>query len=482
MDTIGAEQPLSEKRPEPHAARMISAPPSLPSRTYARLYRRLLWPVWERLIRQRETIDFLAFLEESQWLSPEQIEAYQIVALKKLLSYAGEHVPYYKEVFAKTGFDPRGIRRREDIDVLPVLTREIVRERYADLIAPEFRGKNLKKGTSGSTGTPLKFEYSRESECWRQATRIRGYEWGGYRPGTPVFYYWACVAAPPKGLAGAKINLDRALKRETFFDSMKQDEASRWAALEILRRAKPSIVICYVQSCAQFARWVVDKGLRDWPDVPVLCGAEGVLPADRAALTRAFGPEIFETYGSRETMLMASECEAHDGMHLSEENLLVQVVQGGRTVRAGQSGEVVVTDLHNYGMPFVRYANGDVAVSGNDAACACGRGLRKLASVEGRRADTLTDREGNPVPGIIFHVLFSDSRREVVKQFQAVQKPSGDVVLKIVRGQDWTAEGFDAVSRRFGEYLRGLPFSVEECERIPPAPNGKMKTIIVERA
>jgi phenylacetate-CoA ligase len=298
----------------------------------------------------------------------------------------------------------------------------------------------------------------------------------------PTFYYWACVAAPPKGLAGAKIRLDRALKRETFFDSMKQDEESRVAALELLRQAKPSVIVCYVQSCAQFARWVMEKKLRDWPDVPVLCGAEGVLPADRAALTKAFGPEIFETYGSRETMLMASECEAHDGMHLSEENLLVQIVRGGRTVGAGESGEVVVTDLHNYGMPFVRYVNGDIAVAGDDKRCSCGRGLRKLAKVEGRRADTLLDREGNPVPGIIFHVLFSDARKEIVQQFQAVQKPTGDVVLKIVRGQDWNAEGFEVISRRFGEYLRGLPFSVEVCERILPAANGKMKTIIVERA
>jgi phenylacetate-CoA ligase len=450
------------------------------SRAYARLYRRLLWPAWERLVRRRETVGFLSLLEESQWWSPEQMEQYQVDALRKLLAYANEHVPYYRETFAKARFDPRGVRRREDLDGLPVLTREIVRERYADLVAPEHAAQNLKKGTSGSTGTPLKFEYSRESECWRQATRIRGYAWGGYRPGMPVFYYWALVAAPPNGAKGAKILFDRALKREVFVDSMKQDEDSRYEALEALRASKPSVVICYTQSCAQFARWVVDNGLRDWPDVPVLCGAEGVLPADRAAIARAFGPEVFETYGSRETMLLASECEAHDGMHLSEENLLVQIVRGGRTVGAGETGEVVVTDLHNYGMPFIRYANGDLATAGEARACACGRGLRKIARVDGRRADTLFDKRGNPVPGIVFHVLFSDARKEVVRQFQAVQKPNGEVVLKIVRGQDWSREGFDTIARRFGEYLGGLPFSVEEHERIPPGANGKMKTIIAQ--
>jgi phenylacetate-CoA ligase len=349
-------------------------------------------------------------------------------------------------------------------------------------VSPEYAPYNLKKGTSGSTGTPLKFEYSPESEARRQACRIRGYSWSGYRPGQPTFYYWAQVAEMPGGAKGFKIRLDRATKRETYFDSMRQDEASRRRALEMFRRARPKTLVCYVQSCAQFARWILDRGLRDWGDVPVLTGAEGVLDADRAVLSRAFGP-VFETYGSRETMLLAAECEAHEGMHLTEENLLVEIVRpgGGAPVGSGDSGEVLVTDLHNYGMPLIRYQNGDLATASDGAPCRCGRGLRKIERVDGRRADTLVDREGNPVPGVVFHVLFSDARREIVRQFQAVQKKSGDVVLRVVRGQDWDPAGFEAITRRFTAYLGGLPLRVEFSEGIAPGANGKMKTIVVER-
>ena len=452
------------------------------SGAYEKLYKRLLWPVWERVVKRRETINHLAFVESTQWLPQERIAEYQATQLRELLTHAGENVPYYKELFRKLRFDPRDVTSRRDLEELPLLTREIVRERYADLVDPASRGKNLKKGTSGSTGTPLKFEYSQESECWRQAMRIRGYTWGGYKPGLPVFYYWAVVAPPPPGVKGLKIKLDRAMKRETFFDSMKQDEDSRREALDILRRTKPSVIVCYTQSCAQFARWILDHGLRDWDDIPVLCGAEAVLPADRAVLTKAFGPHIFETYGSRETMLMASECDAHDGMHLSEENLVLEVVRDGRAVAPGAVGDVVVTDLHNHAMPFIRYANGDVARMADPAPCPCGRGLRKLASVDGRRADTLLDKDGSPVPGIVFHVLFSDSRKELIKQFQAVQKVTGEVVLRAVRGQDWSEAEFDVIVQRFAGYLRGLPFSVELVDSIAPSSSGKMKTIIVERA
>jgi hypothetical protein len=79
-------------------------------------------------------------------------------------------------------------------------------------------------------------------------------------------------------------------------------------------------------------------------------------------------------------------------------------------------------------------------------------------------------------------VLFSDARQEIVRQFQAVQRAGGDVVLRVVRGSDWSQERFDTVVRRLEQYLRGLPFQVEYCGAISPSSNGKMRTIVVEHA
>lgn len=456
------------------------SPFSSVDRAYAAVFSAILMPSWERVVRRRDTLKYLAYLEASQWLPAEERSKREIIELRDLLSYAGEHVPYYRELFRKERFDPRGVASRRDLEGLPLLTRQIVRERYADLVDPAHHGKNLKKGTSGSTGTPLKFEYSMTSECWRQAVKLRGYGWAGYRPGLKTFYYWAAVSGARPSL---KIRADRALRRETFVDSMKQDIASRRTALALFREIRPHIVVCYTQSCAQFARWILDEGLRDWDDLPVICGAEAVLPGDRAVLASAFGPAIFETYGSRETMLMAAECEAHTGMHLQEENLVVEVVNDGRSVPPGEPGDVVVTDLHNFGMPMIRYVNGDVAVLAEPGVCACGRALAKVARVDGRRADTLIDGDGNAVPGIVFHVLFSDARREIVRQFQAVQRDGGAVVLKVVRGKEFNEDAFTAITRRFSEYLRGLPFSIEFHEAITPhVGSGKIKTIVVERS
>jgi phenylacetate-CoA ligase len=163
--------------------------------------------------------------------------------------------------------------------------------------------------------------------------------------------------------------------------------------------------------------------------------------------------------------------------------LVLEILRDGHAACPGESGDVVVTDLHNYGMPMIRYVNGDVALPASNDRCLCGRGLARLERVDGRRAHTLFDRGGNAVPGIVFHVLFSDARRELVRQFQAVQSRNGEVVLKIVRGRDFAEDAFQSVTQRFSEYLRGLPFTVEFHEHIAPHQgSGKLQTIIAERA
>jgi phenylacetate-CoA ligase len=284
----------------------------------------------------------------------------------------------------------------------------------------------------------------------------------------------------PGGIVERKMRLDRRLRREVYVDAVHQDEVSLREAAELIARMRPHAILAYTQALASFARWVVERGLRDWPDIRVVCCAEALMPRDREALERAFGPDVFETYGSRETMLLAAECEAHSGLHLSEENVLVEILRGGaQPANPGMSGDVVVTDLHNYGMPFIRYANGDVAAMAADAACKCGRTLRKLERVEGRRMDTLRDANGDPVPGMLFASLLQ-LEAGMLRAFQVVQKLSGAIELKVVRGRDWHEERFTSAVRRLRSYFKGLPMDVTFCEEIPASKSGKRRPIVVE--
>ena len=455
------------------------APTTSGSALYAWTYEHLLFPAWQKVVHHRGIQDYLGELETTQWMSREEIAAIQLVSLRKLLVHAGTSIPYYRELFAKVGFEPLEVRSREDLDALPLLTREIIHERYDDLVDPSHRGKNICKGTSGTTGVPLKFEYCNDSESWRQALRLRGYRWAGYHIGLPTLHYWAQGNAIPTGLAATKVKVDRALRREVYVDAIKQDDESMREAARLVSRMKPHAIIGYTQATALWARFIDEQGLRDWDDIPVICGAEGLLPTDRAAISRAFGP-AFETYGSRETMLIAAECPAHSGMHISEENLVVEITRDGVRLDEGETGDVVVTDLHNYGMPFIRYANGDVATMSKQNGCACGRGLRKLEHVDGRRCDTLRDAKGAPIPGMLFIAIFA-GKKEIVSQFQVTQRTTGDVHLAVVRGREWSEPEFETLVQRFRGYLRGLPFAVDIVDGIVASKSGKRRPIVVEQ-
>ena len=445
---------------------------------YAWAYEHLLFPTWQRVVRGRTIEDHLEGLQLSQWQTRERIDALQVRSLKRLLQHAGENVPYYRELFAKLHFDPRGVTSAKDLGALPILTRDIVRERFEDLVDPAHRATNIHKGTSGTTGVPMKIEYCNESEAWRQAVRLRAYQWGGYHIGLPTLHYWAQPSTVPSGMAAAKVALDRALRREVYVDAIPHDDASLRHTAALIRRIKPHIIIGYTQATALLGRFILDHELRDWKDIPVICGAEGVLPSDREAIERAFGP-AFNTYGSRETMLIGAECEVHDGLHLSEENLVVEIAgEAGQATAHGESGDVVVTDLHNFGMPFIRYANGDVAAMSTESRCRCGRGLRKLHHIEGRRCDTLRTKSGAPLPGMVFIALLAN-KDAIVRQFQVRQTPSGKVTLKVVRGSDWSEPRFERIVSRLRAYLGGLPLVVQFVETIAPNASGKRRPIMI---
>jgi phenylacetate-CoA ligase len=378
---------LSRKSRVEDAGVRDEPPPRLRS-LYAMAYGSILLPAWQGVVRKRPFVSKRWLLARTQWMPRDARDEVQLKALRSLLMHAGQNVPYWRELFRKVGFDPRQVRTLSDLGALPVLSRDIVAERMNDLIDPAHRGTNICKGTSGTSGKPLQFENCSRSEAWRQAVRLRGYGWGGYRVGMPTLHYWGAGDAMPDGLAGHRVRLDRALRREVYVDATKQDDPSMRETADLIVAMRPHAIVAYTQALASFARWVDAQGRRDWPDMRVICCAQGLTARDRSVLERTFGPDVYETYGTRETMLVAAECEAHAGMHLSEENVIVEVMHGGRPADPGVAGDVLVTDLHNYGMPFIRYVNGDVAAMAHDGVCPCGRTLRKLARVEGRRKST----------------------------------------------------------------------------------------------
>ncbi len=451
---------------------------------YGTLLGRFLFPAFEAA-RGRPTVGLLRHLEATQWWSLDQLRDLQLGYLRRLLRHAHRHTAYYRAVFDEHGISPDRVDDLSALTKIPLLTREIAQDTLETRMADAPPEVVVRKASSGTTGRPMVVCYNAESRHFRDASRWRGYGWAGYRIGMRAMHYWAAPVTKLPPVTRLKIEIDHRLKRDLYVDSSPRGEEALAAAISQLRAFRPEIIVAYSQGAAALARFVEERGLRDWGDVPVLCGAERVMPHDREVMERAFGP-VFETYGCREVMLIGSECEHHDGMHTSMETMIVEILVREpdgtcRPARPGESGEVAVTDLHNLANPMIRYLTGDLAVAREPGVCKCGRHLERIGPIEGRVAETLRDGQGRAVSGLLFNILFVPLA-EAALQFQVVQRRDRSVVLRLVPRGGKLAPAAEKTAREFvAKYLPGCPFVIEELAEIPLSHSGKRRLVVVEK-
>ena len=453
---------------------------------YGALLAKVLHPAWEQ-VRGRSTYELMAYLDRTQRQSLDELQAAQAGALRRLIRHAYRHTPFYRARFDAAGVSPEDIRTADDLQRLPLLEKADARTYEQDRIATAPPFATVIKETSGTTGTPLTVRYSQESRLWRDAIRWRGYGWAGYRPGMKAFHYWGVLATPPTGWRKWKVELDHALRRDHYFDCTRRGDDDLARAVAEIRRLKPEVIVAYTQGAAALARYVNRTGSRDWGTIPVICGAERLWPHDRTAMEEAFGPAVFESYGAREFMLIGHECEAHDGLHTSMENLVVELIvrdgHGGiRPARPGEVGELAVTDLHNLSQPMIRYVIGDMALAREPSECACGRTLPRIGPIEGRVTETLRDGRGNAVNGLLMSILFV-SIVPHARQFQLLQKKTGDLTLKVVptRGGGMPPDAEQLAYDFIGKYLPGVKTTIEYLDDIPAGAGGKRHIVAVEK-
>jgi phenylacetate-CoA ligase len=198
---------------------------------------------------------------------------------------------------------------------------------------------------------------------------------------------------------------------------------------------------------------------------------------ERRVVEETFGCQATNRYGCEEVSLIACECEAHQGLHVNMDTLVVECLRDGRPAEPGETGALVVTDLTNYGMPFIRYQVGDTARMAAEP-CSCGRSYPLIESLEGRIADYVRTPEGEYVSGISLTENFA-MVLEGVKQMQIVQDRLDHLVFRVVPGEDGN-QGLEAdiaslVEQRFG---RGMEHQVEYVNSIQSEESGKYRFCI----
>lgn len=191
-----------------------------------------------------------------------------------------------------------------------------------------------------------------------------------------------------------------------------------------------------------------------------------------------FRCKVFDQYGCGEVESIAYECEAHHGYHIIDEHVLLEFLrEDGSPAKPGEPGSVVVTDLDNYMMPFIRYKNGDRGIPSIDA-CSCGRGLSKMGKVQGRDSDIIFTPDGRVLTLPSFYGTSVLKHMKGLAQYQVVQESLNELTIRIVTDESLTQKDLDHLYMITADYVGDqMKISIEKIPRIEPDENGKVKLV-----
>jgi phenylacetate-CoA ligase len=437
------------------------------------LIRHVTYPLYHLRAGDAAQLRYIREFERTQYLTADELRALQEGRLRRLLDHAYRHCPFYRARFDRVGLVPSDVRRLEDLAALPVLEKAEVQEQRDQLVAENWPLHDLiPNQTGGSIGRPVSFYLSRDRCRSRAAATVRHNRWAGWDIGARLAVLWGAPRdQPARGWRGRLRSL--LVEPQLFLDTGHVTEAHLAAFHEALLRYRPCGILAYASAAVLFARYLQARGLRPYQPRSLITSAEVLTAEERALLEGVFGCPVFNRYGSRETSVLASECNAHSGLHTMAEGLYLEIVQGDKAAPPGQPGSVLVTDLLNLAMPLIRYRIGDVA-SWAAGACPCGRSLPRLRGVLGRVTDFLVGGDGRLVSGAFLSVSLV-AQRTSLGQVQIHQDTPGRVLYRVKPGHD-----FD--ERRDLEFLRqatcrylGADTVVEHelVADLPSEPSGK---------
>ena len=424
---------------------------------------------------------FMLQLEHSQWWSPDRLADAQFEQVKHVVAQAYAQSPFLGKRYREAGIDPAGDIRAQWSDI-PILTRSMVQEAGGELHCksyPKHHGKVEKRSTSGSTGAPVTFYRTNLGAMFWLTFTLREHYWqrrdfAGKLAAIRPFSY----DIPDEGVYAKDWGPSTRSLHETgpacllsIFQDV--DVQRKW-----LIEQNPDYMLSTPSNIRAVARCFMEQG----GALPRLkqVRSMGECPPDdlRQWVRDAWGATLADMYSSEEVGYMALQCPEHTGdgdpaFHVQSENVLLEVLDDdGKPCGPGQIGRVVVTALHNFATPFIRYEIRDYAQVGEP--CSCGRGLPVLTRVMGRQRNMLRLPDGTTHwPG--FHAkLWTDIAP--IRQLQLVQDALDHIEARMVIGRKLT----DDEHTRFIAALQkrlGFPHAIDVkyVDDIPRSKSGKFE-------
>ena len=436
----------------------------------------VIFPLHEKLIG-RKTYQYLDELEKTQWLDPEEIKGLQLKKLKDLLMHSQKNCLFYRKRFADVGFDASSLKSLDDLNLIPTLNKTEIRQNLTDMIWKDCPGGLHRYNTGGSSGEPLIFYFDRRRQAYDAAARALTHRWWGIDIGDRELYFWASPFEIKK--QDRNKNLRDKLTNQLLLSAFHLSQNVIPEFVKKIRKFKPKCVFGYPSTIALFCQLALHQGydLSNSCVEVVFSTAEVLYDHQKRTISNAFGKiPVVDGYGSREGGFVSHECP-EGSMHVIDQNIIIEYLRGDKPVGPGEDGEIVVTHLDNWAMPFIRYRTGDVAQF-DTQKCKCGRNLSTMKKIQGRTTDFIVSPDGRWQHGLSLIYVIRDIPG--VADFKIIQEAVDHVkvLLKIhetlfpEKGKKQIIEGF---KKRMGQMVN---VDIQMVDEIEKDASGKYRYVI----
>lgn len=381
-------------------------------------------------------------LIKNRKLPPDDLKTLKERKLQAVILHAYENVPYYHSLFTSAGLSPDDIRTVEDLKHVPITTKDDLRAAGPENITT--KGINLSScitlKTTGSTGKPFTTYLTRCDLRTRRLVEFRTLLSIGFKPRDRL-----AVLGPTQQHITRLHQCLGLYRSENITRSLSPEEQIRR-----LQRICPTVLWAYptvLRALLNRANYRLSNLVHSRM---LITSAEVLDEVMKESIRANSDVEMFNFYGSVEIGRIAAECLAHDGLHVNADHVILECLEGEQPVGSGKPGIAVLTTLHTFAMPFIRYRLGDICTL-IEKTCSCGSSFPLISPPLGREEGMVRLPSGKVLSPLPFIEILWDISG--IDQFRIIQEDYDYLVLQIKRRGNLQDEMLVKIRSRIMEYL-----------------------------
>ncbi len=430
-----------------------------------------------RNIKEKDILNIYKLLVRKQRDDINEIENYQLDQINKVIKHAYKNTTYYRSEFNRNEFLSKNffqINSLSDMQYIPILSKKIIKKNKTAMTSNDHLDrKSFENSSGGSTGKPVHIIQDKLFQDNNLASQILGRSWTEMDIFDSVAMLWGADRDLLIGRKPIKAKIIDLLLNQKTFNLFLMNKNDMRNFINYLNKKKPKLIHGYVQSLNEMCNYIINNNIHVEKQNAVLLSAGTVNNEERELIESTFNCKSYSNYGSREAGAIASQCSKSRGLHEFSHNIYIEIVDdNGNLCQPGEEGEILITTLHNYSMPLIRYKIGDIGSLQPYKACSCGINYRKLNEIKGRKSDIFINIKKEKIDGAYFTHMMKNLKG--FDEYQFIQNDYDEIEVNLVKNELFNEDIYNEIKNIIITVMgNDCKISLNEVEKIKKTKSGK---------